>query len=66
MKTEVDTKLQHRVLAELEWDPSVDVKLRPTRGRSLWGLDLRHKTTGSPNVYAWTQPRLVWRPQTGS
>ena len=24
MKTEVDTKLQHRVLAELEWDPSVD------------------------------------------
>jgi osmotically-inducible protein OsmY len=24
MKTEVDTKLQHCVLAELEWDPSVD------------------------------------------
>jgi osmotically-inducible protein OsmY len=24
MKTEVDTKLQHGVLAELEWDPSVD------------------------------------------
>jgi len=24
MKTEVDTKLQHRVLAELEWDPSVE------------------------------------------
>jgi osmotically-inducible protein OsmY len=24
MKTEADTKLQHRVLAELEWDPSVD------------------------------------------
>jgi osmotically-inducible protein OsmY len=24
MKNEVDTKLQHRVLAELDWDPSVD------------------------------------------
>lgn len=47
MKTEVDTKLQHRVLAELEWDPSVEAsKIGVAAKNGVVTL------TGSVNSYA--------------
>lgn len=46
MKTQADTKLQHRVLAELEWDPSVDAsKIGVTADEGVVTL------TGSVNRY---------------